>query len=77
MNLFDFNVVWKDVGELLKYLHVTLKLTLYASLIALVLGLLIAVVQIKRIKVLRQICTVFISLMRGTPIIVQLYISYF
>lgn len=52
MNLFDFNVVWKDVGELLKYLHVTLKLTLYASLIALVLGLLIAVVQIKRIKIM-------------------------
>lgn len=77
MNLFDWNVVWKDFWELLKYLKITLWLTFSSAIIGLVLALLIAIVQIKKIKVLRQISTVFISLIRGTPILVQLYISYF
>lgn len=37
----------------------------------------IAVVKIHNIPVLRQLCTLFVSVVRGTPIIVQLYLTYF
>jgi His/Glu/Gln/Arg/opine family amino acid ABC transporter permease subunit len=41
-----------------------------------VLGTLIAVVNDKKIKVLYQITQVFISIVRGTPVLLQIYIIY-
>jgi polar amino acid transport system permease protein len=46
-------------------------------LIALVLGLVIAVIRVKKVKVLNQIAFVYLSLIRGTPMIIQLYIAYY
>ena len=45
--------------------------------LALILGLLMAIIKMKKIKVLTQITNVLISLLRGTPIIVQLYVAFF
>ena len=36
-----------------------------------------AIIKMKKIKVLTQITNVLISLLRGTPIIVQLYVAFF
>lgn len=76
-NLFDFKLVFSEIPSLLKYLPTTLWLTLVALLIGLLLGLLIALIRIRNVPVLTQIAIAFVSLIRGTPIIVQLYISYF
>lgn len=75
--LFDFELVFTRIPKLLVYLPVTLELTLVAMIIGWVFGLLIAIVKKNRTPVLSQIATVFVSAMRGTPIIVQLYLSYF
>lgn len=76
-NLFDAGLVFTQIPELLKTLPVTLYLTVLAMLGGLVLGLGVAVVKIYRIPVLRQICAVYVSITRGTPVIVQLYLTYF
>lgn len=76
-DLFDIKLVFTQIPQLLAYLPVTLELTAAAGVVGLILGFLIAMVRIKRIPVLYQISTVYISFLRGTPIIVQLYISYF
>ncbi len=76
-NLFDVKLVFTEIPSILRYLPTTLWLTLVAMLIGLVLGLLIALVRLKNIPVLTQISIAFVSVIRGTPIIVQLYISYF
>ena len=76
-NLFDFDLVIKQIPDLLKYLPVTLELAALAMCIGIVLGLLLAVIRLKRIPVLRQIAAFYISIIRGTPAIVQLYIAYF
>ena len=76
-NLFDLSVVRSDFFSILKYLPVTLKLTVLAMVFGLLLGFLLAVIRMKKIPVLRQIIAVFISIIRGTPIIVQLYVTYF
>lgn len=75
--LFDGELVIKQIPEILKYLPVTLELAAISLVIGLVLGLIIAVVKIKKVPVLSQFFTLYISVLRGTPIIVQLYITYF
>lgn len=75
--LFDFELVFTQIPELLKKLPITLELALLAMLLGLALGLLMAVIKIKRVPVLCQITNFLISLVRGTPVIVQLYIAFF
>ncbi len=75
--LFDGVLVFKQIPYLLKYLPTTLYLTFIALVIGLSIGLLIAVIRINKVPVLNQLSIGFVSLMRGTPIIVQLYITYF
>lgn len=75
--LFDGALVFSEIPELLKYLPTTLYLTIIALMIGLTIGLIIAIIRINKIPVLSQIAVAFVSIMRGTPIIVQLYITYF
>ncbi len=62
---------------LLDGLAVSLQLTLFAALIGLVVGLFVAVARIKRIPVLSAIADLYVTIIRGTPVIVQLIIIYF
>lgn len=75
--LFDFQKVFTNIPELLGYLPITLELALLSTLIGLVLGLALAIIKMKEIPILKQIVAAFISLVRGTPVLVQLYIVYF
>lgn len=75
--LFDWDRVWDQMPELLDKLPITLELALVAMIISLVLGLLLAIVRIKKIPVLEQIAKGFLSLIRGTPMIIQLYVAYY
>ncbi len=62
---------------LLACIKVTIPLTLIIFLLSLVLGFLLALVQIMNIPVLRQFARVYIWIFRGTPLLVQLYIIFF
>lgn len=75
--LFDGGLVFTQIPELLRYLPTTLLLTIIALVIGLLLGSLIAMIRIRKIPVLSQLAVAFVSVLRGTPIIVQLYITYF
>lgn len=75
--LFDFDLVLKQIPELLKYLPETLKLAVLSMLIGLIFGLLLAVIKMKKIPVLTQLANFYISIVRGTPAIVQLYVAFF
>lgn len=75
--LFDFKLVFTQIPELLNYLPVTLELALISMVCSLLLGLLIAVIRIKKIAVLTPVSSVYISVIRGTPVLVQLYVVYF
>lgn len=75
--LFDFSLVFSSIPELLQKLPITLGLASHSMVLALILGLLMAIIKMKKIKVLTQITNVLISLLRGTPIIVQLYVAFF
>ncbi len=76
-SIFDWGRVWGQMPELLNKLPITLELALVAMLISLVLGLLLAIVRIKKIIVLEQLAKIFLSIIRGTPMIIQLYVAYY
>ena len=75
--LFDFQQVIHNVPELLAYLPITLELAVLSMVIGLLLGLVLAIIKIKQIPVLKQLTAIFVSIVRGTPVLVQLYIVYF
>lgn len=75
--LFDVGLVFSEIPDLLKYLPTTLLLSIISLVIGLFIGLVIAVIRDKKIPVLSQLAVFFVSIIRGTPIIVQLYITYF
>lgn len=75
--LFDFKLVFTQIPELLKYLPVTLELAGISMVFSLFLGLLIAVIRIKKVAILTPVSSAYISIIRGTPILVQLYVVYF
>lgn len=75
--LFDFELVFSQIPDLLKYLPVTLELAAVSMVMGLLLGLVLAVVKTKKIPVISQLANFYISIIRGTPVLVQLYIVYF
>ncbi len=62
---------------LLACIKVTIPLTAIVFALSLILGFLLALVQILDIKVLKQLARVYIWIFRGTPLLVQLYIVFF
>lgn len=75
--LFDVSLVFTSIPELLGKLPITLELAVLSMLLGLVLGLVMAIVKMHKIKVLTQLTNLLISLLRGTPVIVQLYVAFF
>lgn len=80
---FHKNFIEKDRYEyLLKGLGTTLSITLFAALLGIFLGFLIAVVRCTnqmtgKLGFLDGICRLYLTVMRGTPVMVQLIILYF
>ncbi len=60
----------------------TLKITFFAVLIGIVLGFLVAIIRstyenTNKLKLLNAVCSVYLTVIRGTPVVVQLMIMYF
>ena len=62
---------------LLKYLVVTLKMSFLALLLGLVVAIIIALVVDAKIPVLSKLSNVYISFFRGTPLVAQMFFIYF
>jgi cystine transport system permease protein len=58
-------------------LKVTLPLAAIAFVLSTVLAVLVAMVQYANTPVLRQICRVYIWIIRGTPLLVQLMVAFY
>lgn len=76
-DFFKIRMVFENMPEILKYLPITLELAIVSFAASLLIGLILALVKMKKIPVLYQATEVFISVIRGTPVLVQLYVAYF
>lgn len=78
MNERLWGILRDSFPKLLAYgIKVTVPLTVFSYAIALAVALIVALIQYANIKVLRQICRFYIWIIRGTPLLVQLYIVFF
>ncbi len=74
--------VWQVIMEsfpqlMYRGLTMTIPLTLISFAIALVIAVIVALVQFANVPVLKQICRFYIWVIRGTPLLVQLYVIFF
>ncbi len=70
---------WKYIVDGLQN---TLKITFFAVLIGILLGFVVAIIRSTyentgKLKILNAICSVYLTVIRGTPVVVQLMIMYF
>ena len=74
---FDLSLVTDSLPLLLQGALVTLEITALAVGLGLVFGLVAALAQLSKFAPLRLIAKVYVDLIRGTPLLVQIFIIYF
>lgn len=77
MNNLDFTIMGRFAPMLMDGVVMTILLTLASVVIGVCLGLITALMKMSRIKVFRIIGTTYVELVRGTPIMVQLFIIFY
>ena len=78
MNERLWGILTDSFPKLLGYgIRVTVPLTVLSFTLALAVALVIALIQYADVKVLRQICRFYIWIVRGTPLLVQLYLVFY
>ncbi len=66
-----------QIGPLTQGLIVTIKISLWSLIFALVIGLIIGLMRISSNIALRKLSVTYVELIRGTPLLVQIFIVYF
>lgn len=80
--LYD-NLIAADRWQyILNGLITTLQITLFAVMIGVILGFIVAIIRstyekTNKLKFLNAICQVYLTVIRGTPVVVQLLIMYY
>ena len=74
----DFSPVWSGWPALLRGALVTIEITACALVLGCVLGLLVGVGRLNpQRRVIYGLCTAYVAAIRGTPLLVQLFILFF
>ncbi len=74
---FDLSLVYNSIPLLLKGAGVTLEITALAVGFGLILGLFLGLGQLSKRSFFRWPCKVYVDVIRGTPLLVQIFIIYF
>lgn len=74
MKLFDVGFFLRSIPQILTCLPITIIVSFVSFFFSVVIGLAAAVTRIYKIPVLDKITAFYISFIRGTPVLVQLYI---
>ncbi len=75
--LFDIKLTFEYFPKLLSRLHITLLIVITATALGVFLGTVLALFRLGKTPLLNQMSAIYISFMRGTPIIVQMFIVYY
>lgn len=75
--MMDFEYIKSFIPKVLAAVPMTLYITAVSMLIGSLLGFLLALAKVYKLPVLSQISKVYVSVIRGIPLVVQLYIAYY
>ncbi|UQZ81528.1 Arginine transport system permease protein ArtQ [Paenibacillus konkukensis] len=73
----DFSFLPKYYMFFVNGAKVTLLLSLFTVIIGVVLGVILALMRLSRIAPLKMIATAYVEFIRGTPLLVQLFLFYY
>lgn len=83
LDSFYRNIIAEDRWKyLVNGLGVTLEVTFFAVILGIILGFVVAIIRstyekTHKLKILNGICQVYLTVFRGTPVVVQLMIMYY
>jgi len=76
-SLLDWEYMLRSIPKVAAGIPVSLSIALIAFVFGAMIGFCIALVKIYRVPVLWRITSVYVSFMRGTPLLVQIFLSYY
>lgn len=76
-NLFDISRLFTAIPQILPCLSITFQIVIVGVVFGSLLGLIIASLRINKIPVVDQFLSLYLSFMRGTPMLVQMMVIYY
>ncbi|MBN1469635.1 MAG: amino acid ABC transporter permease [Fusobacteriaceae bacterium] len=73
----NFEFMGRAIFEIIKFIPVTLNITVVSIIFAFIIALTTALIRINKIPFLNGIVKFYVSFTRGTPLLVQIYLSYY
>jgi L-cystine transport system permease protein len=74
---FDILLIFEFIPTLIHYLGVTLQILAASIILGLVLGIAAAIPRLFKIPLLNQLVIIYVSFIRGTPILIQLFLVFY
>ena len=74
---YDFSLIFEKFPIFLPAALETLKIAAASILVGVILGLIIAFGRLSKHKIIYYLSTLYVTIIRGTPIILQLFIVYY
>lgn len=74
---FDYAFAWSIIPDLLRGLVVTIQVVVLGFLLAVLVGLILAITQGSKFVAVRRLTQAYLSFFRNTPLMVQLYVLFF
>ncbi|MFC5590573.1 amino acid ABC transporter permease [Sporosarcina soli] len=74
---FEVQYFLEVFPSLIKYIPLTIGLAVLSMILAIMMGLIIALITNKRIPVIYQLLNIILSFFRGTPMLVLLFLIYY
>lgn len=77
IDFLDFSAITGSMDYILAGVKVTLQVVSLAGIMGFIIGTLLALCKIGRIKLLRMFADIYTSIFRGTPLVLQLMLIFF
>lgn len=73
----DFGFIWEMLLQMAPALRNTLLITFLSAGLGWLLAIGIALIRVKKVRVLSRICTVYVSFMRSVPLVIIMFFTYY
>lgn len=74
---FDWSLIWDNIPILLQGAVITIQITVMAVGCGFFIGMIAALANLSRFKIVRLLVKCYVELFRGTPLLVQIFMFYF
>ncbi|KAF1681697.1 MULTISPECIES: amino acid ABC transporter permease [Veillonella] len=74
---FDWSLIWDNFPILLQGAVITIQITVMAVGCGFFIGMIAALANLSRFKIIRLLVKCYVELFRGTPLLVQIFMIYF